>query len=65
MDQKKTHNITPNPTEMKRENTSPTSERVKEEGREQAIISPDRGKPGKAAEKGPLNVGVNFDNSQG
>jgi len=65
MDQKKSHNITPQPEEVKSRNLSPTSERVRQEEREQAIISPDRGKPKrKAGKKGPLSVGVNFDHTQ-
>jgi hypothetical protein len=66
MDQKKSHNITPEADEMKSGNRRPTSERVRQQEREQAIISPDRGKPKKRpAKKGPLSVGVDFDHSQG
>lgn len=65
MDQKKSHNITPEADEVQPRRGRPASDRVREEEREQAIISPDRGKPKKPAKKGPLHLGVDFDHSQG
>lgn len=65
MDQKKSHNITPEADEAPIAKRRPTSDRVREEEREQAIITPDRGHPKKRAKKGPLTVGVPIDNSQG
>jgi hypothetical protein len=67
MEQKKSHNITPKPDKVIPKNPRPSSsDRVREEEREQAIISPDRGFPKKKKGKeGPLSVGVNFDKSQG
>jgi hypothetical protein len=67
MDQKKSHNITPEADQVRApRNLVPQSDRVREEEREQAIISPDRGKlKKKGGRKGPLSVGVDFDNSQG
>ncbi len=62
MDQKKSHNITPKPDEVRRRDPRPTTDRIKEQEREQAIISPDRGMPKKkGGKKGPLSVGVDFD----
>lgn len=64
MDQKKSHNITPEAGEVKPKGLRPQSERVREQEREQAIISPDQGKPKKKpSKKGPLSVGVDFDKS--
>ena len=66
MDQKKSHNITPERDEVESGKRRPASERIEEQEREQAIISPDRGKPKKRpAKKGPLHLGVDFDHSQG
>lgn len=62
---KKSHNITPEAHEAPMGRRPPTSDRVREEEREQAIISPDRGHPKKRPRKGPLSVGVPIDNSQG
>ena len=59
----KSHNITPEPDEMSR-TPRPKTEREEEEEREQALISRDRGKVRKPAKRGPLSVGVDFDNSQ-
>lgn len=65
MDQKKSHNITPEADEVKPGRRRPSSERVREQEREQAIISPDRGKKKPTKKKGPLYVGVDMDPSQG
>lgn len=66
MDQKKSHNITPKAGEVTPTGRRPKSDRVQEEEREQAIISPDRGVPKKrTGKKGPLYPGVDFDKSQG
>ncbi len=62
---KKSHNITPEADEAQLSRRPPTSDRVREEEREQAITSPDRGRLKKRARKGPLSVGVPIDNSQG
>lgn len=64
MDQKKSHNITPKPGEVKSRGLRPKSERVQEQEREQAIISPNQGRPKKKpSNKGPLSLGVGFDKS--
>lgn len=66
MEQKKSHNITPDAGEVKSSGLRPESDRVKEEERQRAITSPDRGMPRKKGrKKGPLSVGVSFDKSQG
>jgi hypothetical protein len=61
---KKSHNITPEPDEVKRA-PRPKTKREQQQERAQALISPDRGRVSKPKQKGPLSVGVNFDNSQG
>lgn len=66
MDQKKSHNVTPDAGEVKPTGLRPQSERVRKEEREQAIIRPDQGKlKKKPSQKGPLSVGVGFNKSQG
>lgn len=61
---KKSHNITPEPDEVKRI-PRPKTEREQQQEREQALISPDPGRVSKPKRKGPLSVGINFGNSQG
>jgi hypothetical protein len=61
---KKSHNITPQPDEVKPRIPRPKSKREQEEEREQALISRDRGKVRKPKQGGPLSVGVDFDNTQ-
>ena len=65
MDQDKSHTITPTPDEVKPNIPRPKTEREKKQEREQALISRERCKPGKAAKKGPLSVGVDFDHAKG
>ena len=63
MANKKSHSITPEPDEVKPRIRRPKTKREEEEEREQALISPDRGKVRKPKNKGPLSVGVGFDHA--